>query len=243
MYLSHVNTSRAHCSSTEKRREREESTVSPLHECIGSCMQHGSTAQCLVEEEGDRLNVATKTKKQHLPSAQEAVHSLARLSAPLCTTALPPSHTLQSCYCVLAFVCSLPVQCIRKERERGCKVAWRGSCSWEREAHPLRANAEREERLLSRIVLSCCLRCCKALCPTNCSLQRFQPRPVLCPRPSRSPPSLTELSPPSLLALARSLALVSRTRPLRTLLYYGLYGCVYTHCLSLQRFALQTPVS
>lgn len=206
-------------------------------------MQHGSTAQCLVEEEGDRLNVATKTKKQHLPSAQEAVHSLARLSAPLCTTALPPSHTLQSCYCVLAFVCSLPVQCIRKGRERGCKVAWRGSCSCEREAHPLRANAEREERLLSRIVLSCCLRCCKALCPTNCSLQRFQPRPVLCPRPSRSPPSLTELSPPSLLALARSLALVSRTRPLRTLLYYGLYGCVYTHCLSLQRFALQTPVS
>ena len=45
------------------RGEKEESTASPLHECIGSCMQHGSTAQCLVEEEGDRLNVATKTKK------------------------------------------------------------------------------------------------------------------------------------------------------------------------------------
>ena len=202
-------------------------------------MQHGSTAQCLVEEEGDRLNVATKTKKQHLPSAQEAVQSRARLSAPLCTTALPPSHTLQSCYCVLAFVCSLPVQCIRKERERGCKVAWRGSCSCEREAHPLRANAEREERLLSRIVLSCCLRWCKALCPTNCSpTLSTSPRSLSSPR---SPPSLAELSPPSLPLLAPSPSSLGLGHCAHS--SYGLYGCVYTHCLSLQRFALQTPVS
>ena len=84
-------------------------------------MQHGSTVQCLVvEEEGDRLNVATKTKKpdEPLPSpcTREArspnhsrdteARSLTKLTLvpPLATGTVHPSvhpthpHTLQSCY-------------------------------------------------------------------------------------------------------------------------------------------------